>query len=62
MVPRIISAWVSASFHAGCARKAADSRAKFAFSIVIPLITTVGINNKVTVLEKYGTGYASFLT
>ncbi|KAG2002470.1 hypothetical protein CC2G_004661 [Coprinopsis cinerea AmutBmut pab1-1] len=25
--------------------------------IVIPLITTVGINNKVTMLEKYGTGY-----
>ncbi|TFK22851.1 copper radical oxidase [Coprinopsis marcescibilis] len=29
----------------------------YASSLVIPLITTVGINNKVTVLEKYGTGY-----
>lgn len=26
-------------------------------SIVVPLIATVGINNKVTFLEKTGTGY-----
>jgi hypothetical protein len=30
--------------------------AQSAFSVVIPLIATVGINDKVTSLEKWGTG------
>ena len=29
---------------------------KFHFSVVVPLIATVGLNNKVTFLEKDGTG------
>lgn len=28
----------------------------FPFSVVIPLVATVGLNNKVTFLEKDGTG------
>ena len=29
---------------------------QFPFSVVVPLIATVGLNNKVTFLEKDGTG------
>lgn len=35
-----------------------DIRLYLAPGIVVPLIATVGINNKVTFLEKSGTGYA----
>ena len=30
--------------------------AQSAFSVIVPLIATVGINGKVTFLEKWGTG------